>query len=129
MPTIPDAMIALEATEILLQDILNEETLEFFTGETGPLPDQAGRRLLAIGRLLYDRPRDCLQISLWELLAAMYPDVWRNGASPESLFRPGAWALSESVTMETTWDEFEAAVRRMCEPISSSALHIVLSSD
>lgn len=112
MKTIPDALETLEATEILLQEILNDETVEFFTGETGPMPVRAGLRMLAIGRLLYDRPRDCLQISLWELLAGMRRHAYDNSPSLESLFRPGAWALAESVTMETTWDDFVSAVRR-----------------
>ena len=110
MYTLGDGIEATQKAAEVLQTILDEETLEYFTGPQNEATERAGRRMLEIGPLLYSNPRDALHISLWEGLAAIHPRIQFDEEYARSLFRPGTWELTTIVTAETTWDELEDAV-------------------
>ena len=110
MDTLEYGIAATQKAVEVLQAILIEETLEFFTASYSQTTTRAGRRMLDIGPLLYSKPRDALQISLWEALGAMYPTMHNDEAYARSLFRDGAWELAMFVTIEMIWADFEAAV-------------------
>ena len=110
MDTLEDGIAATQKAVEVLQSILIDETLEFFTTPYRQTTTRAGRRMLDIGPLLYSSPRDALQISLWESLGAIDPKVQNDEVYARSLFRNGAWELAMFVTIEMTWDDFEAAV-------------------
>ncbi|MBB5060707.1 hypothetical protein HDF16_005443 [Granulicella aggregans] len=110
MDTLEDGIAATQKAVEVLQSILIEETLEYFTAPYSQTTTRAGRRMLDIGPLLYSQPRDALQISLWEALGAMYPKMHNDEAYARSLFRDGAWELAMFVTIEMTWTDFDAAV-------------------
>jgi hypothetical protein len=113
MDTLADGMEAMREAIDVLQMLLNEETLEYFTAPYTQTTQRAGRRMLEIGPLLYSRPFDALHISLWETLAAMHPEIEGDEAYARSLFRGATWELTKTVKLETTWDELEATV--VCE--------------
>ncbi|MBB5060979.1 hypothetical protein HDF16_005715 [Granulicella aggregans] len=110
MDTLEDGISATQKAVQVLQTILIEETLEYFTAPYTETTIRAGRRMLEIGPLLYSRPHDALHISLWEALAAMHPKMQNNEAYARGLFRAGTWEVAMIVTRGTTWDDLEAAV-------------------
>jgi hypothetical protein len=110
MTTLTRSIDSLQKAEEVLQEIADEMTVEWFTGSDGVNRSRAGRWMLDTGRLLYDTPRDFLQICLWENLTAEYPDAAHDAAKLESLFRPDAWQVADAVHTRTTWDQFESAV-------------------
>ncbi len=111
MDTLEDGIEATQKAVEVLQTLLNEETLEYFTAPYSQTTKRAGRRMLEIGPLLYSSPRDALHISLWEALAAIHPKIQKDEAYARSLFRSGTWELARMVTSETTWSDLREAVR------------------
>jgi hypothetical protein len=123
MDTLEDGVEVTHKTVEVLQTVLTEETLEYFTAPYTETTERAGRRLLEIGPLLYSNPRDALHISLWEALAAMYPNVQNDEAYTRSLFRAGTWELAKMVTSELTWKDLYACIKNanpLCANISKS---------
>jgi hypothetical protein len=123
MDTLEDGVEVTHKTVEVLQTVLTEETLEYFTAPYTETTERAGRRLLEIGPLLYSNPRDALHISLWEALAAMYPNVQNDEAYTRSLFRAGTWELAKMVTSELTWNDLYACIKNanpLCANISKS---------
>lgn len=104
---------SLEAAVEILQEILDEVTLEYFAAPRSDRSHAAGSRMCAIGQLLYDEPRDFLHISLWERLIALYPEVARDEDKVLKLVRPKARDFAASIHSETTWQEFEAGVETL----------------
>ena len=111
MDTLEDGVEVTHKTVEVLQTLLTEETLEYFTAPYTETTERAGRRILEIGPLLYSNPRDALHTSLWEALAAMDPEIENDEDYTRSLFRTGTWELAKMVTSELTWNDFYAAVK------------------
>jgi hypothetical protein len=88
MTTLTRAIDSLQKAEAVLQEVADDMTVEWFTAPDGADLKRAGRWMLEIGPLLYDTPRDFLQICLWENLTAMHPDVAQDRAKLKSLFQP-----------------------------------------
>ena|ERR1700722_6258130 len=112
MTTLTRAIDSLQKTEELLQAIADEMTVEWFTGPDATTRNRAGRWMLDSGRLLYDTPRDFLQICLWENITTEHPDARNDAAKLKSLFRPDTWPVADAVHNGMTWDDFESAITR-----------------
>jgi hypothetical protein len=125
MSTIADAIEKLQKAEEVLQEVLDEATLAYFAEPISERTELAATRMLEIGPLLYDRPRDFLHISLWEGLKAIHPETEKDAGLLESFVRPDVWPLSVAVTEKTTWDEFEARVERL-RPVVQDKPHLMV---
>jgi hypothetical protein len=110
MTTLTRSIDALQKTEEVLQELAEELTIEWFTGPDSPKRNLTGMRMLRVGALLYDTPRDFLHICLWELIVIMHPETARNPARRRALFRPDTWPIADAIHEGTTWDEFESAL-------------------
>lgn len=110
MPILPDVNQTVEKALEILQEVLVEATLAYFTEPYGAATELAGTRMVEVGRLLYDGPYHFIYNSLWEHLGILHPEAAGDDERLTSLVRHEARGLADMVTDKTTWDEFEAAM-------------------
>ena len=110
LTTISRSIDAIQAAEEVLQEILTDLTLEWFTAPREAVLGKTGRRILDVGILLYDKPHDFLHICLWEALEASHPETNEDVLRLRALFRSETWNVAEAVHEDTKWDQFESFV-------------------
>jgi hypothetical protein len=114
-----DANALYEKAHKILETVLDEVTLEYFTGEDGERRERAAKRMLEIGPLLWESPKDLVHVCVYEQIGERHPEVYRDNPDDPDMdryLRADADRLAETVTEDTTWKEFiDAVVQSIAE--------------
>jgi hypothetical protein len=109
--TVSEANEIFDRTHKILELVLDEVTMEYFTNESSIRTVQAANRMLEIAPLIWKTPKDFLRVCLYEPLYEDNPQTGDDGLDFELLFRADAFRISENITEKTTWTEFAKAIR------------------
>jgi hypothetical protein len=114
-----DALIKIEKA---VDEVLKELTSDYFIKPYWVwITGQSAHHMMTLAKVQFDSPYDFLESLYESLFQEKYPDysTW-NGEEHidlKKLFRPGAFAVSESVTEKTTWGQFEKSVNEDLETV------------
>jgi hypothetical protein len=108
--TVTEARELYDKTHRILESVLDEVTMEYFTDESNARTVQAATRMLEIAPLFWKTPKDFLRACLYEPLYDEHPETGDDGLDFESLLRADAYRISENTTEKTTWTEFAKAI-------------------
>lgn len=110
--TIADANELFEKAHKTLETVLDEVTLEYFTGEDGERRERAANRMLEIGPLILDTPELLVRVCVYEQIGERHPEIYRDNLDMDGYLRADAYRLAQTVTEDTTWKEFIHAVEQ-----------------
>jgi hypothetical protein len=110
--TVSEATEVYEKAHKILESILDEVTMRYFTDENSTRTIQAANRMLEIAPVIWKTPHDFLRVCLYEPLYEKHPQTEEDSFDIESLLRADAYRVSEHTTEKTTWTEFARAIEQ-----------------